>query len=179
MADAILIQYMNDITGSAVEAVPYNTGKGIIYTSLKQCSAATGVSMGLLRAAKSHKDAYKNGFNASNRVHWKLAESFIKSHLNELESATDDSLIKWKTKKTKAEAYMAEIELDEAKKLFVKRNEVEIQIKAIALAMKVVLKNKLTQELPSRLLGLDAVAMSVVLDTVLNEVCDLMSNLKL
>jgi len=151
--------------------------KGTVYTSLKQCTQATGIPLGILKAAKYHP--MQKGFRPNNRIYWDEAKPFIDAHLAELqESVEDDSLLKWKTKKTKAEAFLAEIELDEAKKKYLLKEEVESQLKAIALAQKTILKAKLTQELPARLLGMDVVSMSVEMEVVLNEVCKLMEQLE-
>ena len=150
---------------------------GPIYTSLKQCSQATGIAMGVLKAAKCHP--LQQGFKPNNRIYWAEAQPFVEQHLAELQEGVDDSLLKWKTKKAKADAFLAEIELDEAKKKYLLKEDVEAQIKAIALAQKTILKAKLTQELPARLLGMDVVAMSVEMEKVLTEVCLLMENLQL
>jgi|ERR1035437_4696856 hypothetical protein len=148
----------------------------ITYTSLKQCSQATGIDIQVLKAARNHPN--QTGFDSNNRIHWDIAKPFVESHLQELQAVSEDSLLKWKTKKEKANAFLAEIELDEARKLFVKRDEVEAQIKAIALSQRTILKAKLCNECPSRLLGMDVVAMSVEMEKILNEVCGLMNNLQ-
>lgn len=147
------------------------------YTSLKQCSQATGVDIQVLKAAKNHPQ--QQGFDSNNRIHWDIAKPFVESHIQELQVVTEESLLKWKTKKEKANAFMAEIALDEARKLFVKRDEVEAQIRAIALSQKTILKSKLCNELPPKLLGLGIVEMSVEMEKVLTEVCVLMSNLQI
>lgn len=151
--------------------------KEIVYTSLKQCSQATGIPISVLKAAKYHP--IQTGFTPGGRIYWDKAKPFIDAHMAELQEGADDSLVRWRTKKTKAEAFLAEIELEEAKKKYLLKEEVEANIKAIALAQKNILKTKLCNELPSRLLGMDAVAMSVELEKCLNEICKLMEDLKL
>lgn len=147
----------------------------IVYDTLTQCSAETKVPKKILRLAKARGAP---GFRG-HYVDWHLLGPWIEDNINVLQDESDDNLTKWKTKKAKADALMAEIQLDELRQKYLNRDEVEAQITAIALAQKNLLKSKLTQELPPRLLGMSVTEISVEMERSLNEICKLMENLSI
>jgi hypothetical protein len=140
------------------------------YLSQDVLSNELDIPKGLLRLAKKSGCP---GFEASGRIHWDVAEPWFNQHRVELEDELEDNLLKWKTRKTKAEAITAEMELEELKEKYVDKEEAKAFLKQIASATKAVLKSKLTQELPPRLLGLGITEMSLVMDSVVQEICNL------
>ena len=149
--------------------------KPIIYGSQEECAEREGVGKYIIRLAKN-KGA--PGFQGT-RVCWDILKPWLDKHKEELSEETGNSLLKWKTKKEKHLANLAEIQEAEARNKYLLKNEVESQVKAIALAQKALLKSKLTGELPSKLLGLSITDMSIILEATVNEICRLMMNMKI
>ena len=146
-----------------------------IYSTMAYCSADTGVPKSVLRLAKTKGAPGFIGY----RIDWNQLKPWLDLHGKELEEEATDNLQAWKTRKTKADALMAEIQLDELKEKYLIKEEVMAQVKAVALAQKNILKSKLCNELPPRLLGMNVTDISIEMDKVLKEVCLLMENLTL
>ncbi len=153
-----------------------NEAKGIlIYSSISQCAASQGISKTVIRAAKA-KGA--PGF-IGHRVNWTLLKPWMDEHKSALDVEDIDNYQKWRTKRERHEANIAEIKELEARGKFLLKEEVESQIKAIALAQKAILKSRLTQELPPKLLGLSVTEIGVIMDECVHDICRLMEQLKI
>jgi hypothetical protein len=144
-----------------------------VFGSIKACSKATGIPIGVLQTAKLHPDSVHgvNGFHQSGRIYWEKLEPWLEQHKEELETLSEESLAHWKTRKTKADALIAEIELDEAKKKTCSKEEVRALLKKISSAQMAMLKARLTQELPPKLLGLSVTEIGVIMERTVREVC--------
>jgi hypothetical protein len=145
-----------------------------VYTSLKQCSTKTKIPYGILKAAKNHPD--QKGFTPDGRIYWTDAEPFIQAHYDELEN---DEMEKWKLRKLMSATRQEEIKEAKLKGETIDRIEAEAQLKAISIGMCNILKSKLTQEMPSRLLGMDVVSMSIEGEKIVNEIVDLMKQMNI
>lgn len=147
--------------------------KSITYDTMTHCAAETKVPKRILRLAKSRGAP---GFRG-HYIDWHLLGPWIEANLNTLEGEANDNLLKWKTKKEKHLANIAEIEENEARERYLLKEDAYAQITAIALAQKNLLKSKLTQELPAKLLGMNVTEMAVEMERVLQEICKLMEEL--
>lgn len=142
---------------------------------MKEAANELGVSVGLVKCAKvKNCDA----FMTSGRIIKDKLIKFIEEHRQELEEAEDESLTKWKVLLTKSNALIAEKELEELQGKYILREEAEKEIRAIALAQKAMLRSRLVQELPQKLVGMTVPQMVVVMEDTLNDICELMNRLK-
>lgn len=143
---------------------------------MAQCSGATNTPKNTLRSAKRNGAPGFVGY----RIDWTLLEPWLKQNINNLRDDEDenDSLLKYKTKKEKHLANLAEIEESKAREKYVLKDDIQTQIRAVALAQKNILKTVLTQELPSKLLGMNTTEMAVEMDKVVHRICTLMETLE-
>lgn len=146
------------------------------FASMDQCSVETGISKPHLRIAKKFNAP---GFDQAGRIDWVEFEPWWEANKEEVLEVDEDTLHQWKTRKTKAEALTAEIELEEMRQRSLDREEVRAYINQIASAQKALLRSTLCNELPSKLLGLGVTEMSVVMNNTVEEICKLMQNIKL
>src|SRR5688572_21980921 len=124
---------MNEYTSGAVntESIGKNDGPSW-FDSMEQCSIATGIPKSHLRQAKK---LGAPGFQRQ-RVVWKELKPWYELHKAELSIAVaDDSLTKAKTRKTTAEADMAEMERDKMKERFVDMEDAKAFYKQFGAAL--------------------------------------------
>lgn len=145
-----------------------NTGH-TIFTTMAQCSSQTNTPKNLLRLAKANGAP---GF-IGNRIDWDELQPWLEAHKDTLLNDADDSLNKWKLRKTKADALTAELELEEMKSQYLIKEEVKAFLQSIAAAQLAVLKSKLVQELPSKLLGLGVTETAVIMEQTVTELCNI------
>lgn len=129
------------------------------------------MSVGCLRVART-KPEYAQYFVAG-RVDVLGLQPFIQDLLALDAAEQENSSDYWKKRKLKADAQTSEIELDEMRKKFLDKDDVIVFLKQIASSQRALLRSKMVHELPSKLLGLGATDMSVVMETELNEILNL------
>ena len=154
-----------------------------VFTSQKQCSQVLGIPIDILKKARRHPDAVGgiNGMMVSGQIYSDRLIPWLEKHKEELsqQTSTDNkegSLTYWKTVLTKAKALVAEIELEEAQRNSLNLQDTKALLKKISTAQSAMLISKLVHETPPRLLGLDITKMSVVMQQVAREVCELFQN---
>ena len=158
--------------------------KNIVYKTMSECSLAQQVTvevlMALKRRATDNKVETAAGFKKNGNINWTQLKPYMDVHINDLdlEDIDDDKYLKFRGIRMEATAGIAQIQLEKEKGSILDRAYVEDMIKSIAVSQKTLLKNKLTSELPPQLLGLGVTEMTVILDRVVNEVCELMQNMK-
>lgn len=142
-------------------------------TSMKEAADMLGVDQKIIKNARSHP-ACNPSFGVNGRIDVKKLGPLLKVHLAELQAGPqEDTEDYWDLRKKRAAALLAEIQLDEAKKKYLLREEVLAYIKRVALAQKATLRSRLVNELPPRLLGLGITEMTVILDKEINDICNL------
>lgn len=146
------------------------------FDSVEQFTAATGLPAAVLKFARRHADAVEdlNGCQYSNRIKWALLKPWLEDHEEELENIGGDDYETWKTAKTKAQAELAQIELEEKKGRLIEKHKVHDLLKAIASAQCSLFNSKFRQELPPKLLGKSVPEMTARIDEALSEVFDIM-----
>lgn len=143
---------------------------------MREAAAELHVPIGIIKAAKVHPEC--DAFFASGRIDGDKLTAFLNARMGELEEVEDETIQKWKVLLTKSNALIAEKELEELQGKYVLREEAEKQIRAIALAQKAMLRSRLVQELPQKLVGMTVPQMVVVMEGTLNDICELMNKLK-
>jgi hypothetical protein len=143
-----------------------------VFTSVAQCAEATGIPVDVLKYATRHPDAVNdlNGAKYSHRIKWQLLKPWLEDHEQEIEEITQEDYEKWRTLKTKAQAELAQIELEEKRGRIVEKQRVHDLLKSISAAQCSLFNSKFRQELPPKLLGKDVPTMQVLIDDALSEV---------
>ncbi len=152
------------------------TPKQVVNT-VKECAGIMGIELDLLLRARAHPDCPRNpegGFAPSGRIY--ITDSFrqwIAAHRDELEAVTDEDRDHWKLRKERAQALLAEMELEIANKRIVNKQDVVDLLERIAAAQVSLFNSRLRQELPSRWnLPPEKIA---ELDTVISEIFNVFS----
>lgn len=141
-----------------------------------EASIAKGIPKAHLIASKKLKAP---GIDKAGRVNWSEFEPWYEQHKNDLTTPSDESLTKWKARKTKADALRSELELARLQNRLVDKEDMQQLIRQINSASMAILKSKLCEELTPKLLGLDLVKMNVITRTVFEEVCTLMQSIEI
>jgi hypothetical protein len=132
----------------------------IIFQRVRECSAATGVPLEILLRAKNHPTAPRgtNGLHDSGRVYWVTPEQggntfkkWVADHTAELESVTGETREHWLTRRDRANALLAELELEEKYSRIVDKQLVKELLERVSAAQVSLFNSKLRQELPARL----------------------------
>jgi hypothetical protein len=139
-----------------------------VFASMKQAAGAKQLSVSLLKAAKASGCP---GFHASGRVYWEKVAPWITEHLDELSQRQEDSKDYWVIFKLRADAKRSQLALEKEEGLYLTKEEVAQQITQLATAAKSVLKTKLEDELPPKLLGADVHTLRDELSKTLDEIC--------
>lgn len=147
-----------------------------IFQNMRQAAAATGIPWATIKAIKANPKC--TAFTDGGRVDADALMSFIQENPEAIEVGEDDTLQKWKVLLTKSNALIAEKELEELQGKYILREEAEQQIRAIALSQKAMLRSRLVNELPQKLVGMTVPQMVVVMENTLNQICGLMNELK-
>ena len=141
--------------------------------SMAAAAEVLNVDLSLIKAAKRHS-SFQQCFHVNGKVNVEELKILLPQYEIELRESAEDigGLAEWKTRKTKADALMAEIELEELKKKYLQKEEVIAFLKQIASSQRALLKSKMVHELPSKLLGLNVTEMSVLME---NELASILS----
>jgi phage terminase Nu1 subunit (DNA packaging protein) len=116
-------------------------------------------------------------FRVGGRIDVQAFKDWWAVHQAEVMGDDEDTLTKWKTRKTKADAMMAELELEEMKKRSIDIEDVVALLRHIATAQKAMMVSKLVNELPPKTIGLDVVRMAVANREAIEEVCKVMQDI--
>jgi hypothetical protein len=143
---------------------------------INNAAVVLGVKVETLRRARAmpeHAHLFKSGRCDDVKLKKLLPE------LLKIEATAEEGKEYWQTLKTKNDALMSELELEEMKKKYFLKEDVEKHLQAIAIAQKALLKSKLCAELPQQILGMSVPEIAVKMAQVLDDVCNLMTTLKL
>jgi len=144
---------------------------------LNACAKILGVSPDTLRKCRTMPE-YAMHFR-SGRCDEKQLKLLVKDIVKLEGELNGEDKEYWKTVKTKNDALMSELELEEMRKKYYLKEDVEKYLQAIAVSQKALLKSKLCSELPQQLLGLTVPEIAVKMSQVLDDVCKLMTSIKI
>ena len=125
-----------------------------VFHSLKDAAAATGISLDTLLRARAHPECphtTEGGFAASGRVY--ITDTFkqwIIDHKAELDSVEGETRDYWLLRRYRANALLAELNLEEKYKRIVNKQDVIDLLDRIAFAQVSLFNSRLRQELPAR-----------------------------
>jgi len=140
------------------------------YASMAACAAATGFTKGCLKAAKSLNAP---GFTLGGRVNWAELKPWLDSHAEQLQSETEEnSKDFWSLQKLKFDAKRSELAYETDKGNLLSKEEVSAQVTSLASATKSVLRTRLEEELPAKLVGLDAISIKKVMADTVDSICE-------
>jgi len=131
-----------------------------IYHGLRECSTSTGISIEILQLARAHPQSPKgiNGFHESGRIYLSTPEQgentlekWINENREQLEATTGETREHWLTRRDRANALLAELELEERYNRVVDKEPVKELLDRIATALVSLFNSKLRQELPARI----------------------------
>jgi hypothetical protein len=146
------------------------------FPSMEAAASAKGFDKNLLKIAKRMG---ADGFRQNNGIYWPDFEKWYADHESEVLAKAEAAATKWKQRKERADALLAELKLEGLQGRYVDKEQVKTLLRGIAGAQKALLRGRLCDELPPRLLGLGVVEMTVIMDEVVQEVCKLFEDAKL
>jgi hypothetical protein len=136
--------------------------------SMKQASAEYGVSVALLRAAKAKGCP---GFHPSGRINWELVGPWIQEHTEELQVCETDNKDYWAVEKLKWDAQRSKLAYEQQQGLYLSKQDVALQLNAIAAATKGILLSELEQSLPAKLVGLGEIQIRETMRQTVDTLC--------
>lgn len=143
---------------------------------MKAFSASSNIPLDIVRVAKAMGCP---GFEHNGKCYGDIIIPWITEHMDELEASNEDDIKHWKMRLVRAQALNEELKLEESKQNYISKKEVAQMIKNVAMSQKSILKARLTQELPQKLVGLDVPKITQLMDDLLVDVCKLMEKLKI
>jgi hypothetical protein len=151
-------------------------------SSAKTAAKRMNVDVSLILQCKHHP-AFDGCFRENRSVNVTLLRKLLADPVKRslLGSIADeaDTIQHWKKLKTKCDALIAEKELEEINNKYVLREDIEKSIEAIGQAQRILLKNKLVEELPPQLAGLTVPEIMIKMDQLVNSIHSLMQNMKI
>ena|ERR1051326_944336 len=120
-----------------------------VFTSLAQCSAATGYDKKILKTAKQLNAP---GFHASNRILWDQLEPWLIANKTTIESTTDESLEHFKIEIAKRDVVLRDLEIQKKREEVISPDELKQFLSTLGTLVSSVLKKK-REELMSKATG--------------------------
>lgn len=140
-----------------------------VFSSMRQASGATDIALSVLRAAKA---AGCPGFTSAGRVDLAQVRPWLEIHAEEMQGEVDENSREfWSLEKLKYQAKREQLAFEHEQGLYLKKDDVASQLKAIAAATKAQLKTTLEDELPAKIVGLDAIGIKEVMAKTVDDVC--------
>jgi len=139
------------------------------------------VEPNILKLARKHPEiSQAKCFKPNGRVDMTTLREIFPLYKDEIiESVKNADAEDWKKVKEKYDALIAKNKYEEMEGKYILRDTVKEQILGVATAQKAMFKSKLITELPSQLTGLTTPEITSKLETLVNEVCDLLYNLEI
>lgn len=150
-------------------------------TGIEMAATAMGVGADILYAARKHPAIIASkAFKGNGKVDLTTLRTVLPAYMDELRSLVanqeDDN---WVKVKQKYDALMAQKKYEEMEEKYILRETVEKEIEGLAQAQKALLRTKFLTELPSQLTGLTTPEISIKLECLLNDICEMLTNLKI
>jgi hypothetical protein len=140
-----------------------------VFASMRQCAAVKGIPLSVLKAAK---EAGAPGFRPSNRVYWEDLAPWLEQHREALQQENTDTKEYWAKFKLRCDGLRSELALKKDNGELLSKTEVSQQLTRLSLAAASLLRTKLEEELPPRLLGLDVIAIREQMAKAVDSVCE-------
>ncbi len=141
------------------------------------CAAQLNVDVQLLTIASKHP-MIKHLFKSNGRCCPSLIAPLLEQYKQELEDSAPEDIAYWHAMKKKWDALISQKTYEELEQKYVLREVVAQQVGGIAQAQKALLKSKLVIEYPIKQMGLTTPEIAALNETLVQEICDLMENLK-
>ncbi len=145
----------------------------MIYQTYKECIDAEKIPRNTLSLAKSMKAPGFNYTSGSSRINWDELKPWLEEHKEMLEEAESTSPTEWKNRLTRAKALQEEMNLEEMKNTYIKKEEVRALFKQIQSAMRSLLITKYGQEISFQQLGLTLPELEKVNKQAMTDICNL------
>ena len=158
------------------ETKPEKRGRGrprgskAYYPNLKACAVAEGVTVEVLKLAKSLNCP---GFEARGGVNWSEAGAWIAEHEAELKEKAKNSKSYWEIENLMWRAKRSKLAYEADDGLYYKKAEVNATLKNIGERQKTMLLSKFRNEISPRLEGLTAIQRIEVLEACALEICEI------
>lgn len=139
-----------------------------VYASMKACASIKGVTMKLLRTCKANNAP---GFHQSGRVIWDNLGPWLTENLTEMteKSLEENDIESLKRRKLSGEATKIELEVEKLRDNLLSKEDVKNFVQAIATAQSAILKERLIDELPVKLVGKEHDEIVFALNRVVTE----------
>jgi len=148
-----------------------------VFTGMEQCSAATGISMDMLKRAKSHPDGIdgESGFHISGRIYWAKLKPWIELHGEELTSGSADDYFRWRALKMEFSAKAEQLAYEKERDKLVEKEFVHTMLRRIAAAQSSLFNSKFRQEMAPRLQGQNEQQMQIIIDAAVQDVLSILT----
>src|ERR1051325_8443200 len=131
-----------------------------VFESMGNAAGAKGISVTILKQAKAKGCP---GFRIGGRVEWDKVEPWILEHREELTEGDENTKAYWELFKLKADAQRSQLILEKEKGLYLAKEEVAQQLRALVAGTKATLKTTLEDSTPPKVLGKDLIGIKEVM----------------
>ena len=163
---------MENIIENSNSPKPQKKQRGVktVFSGLRQCSSATGISYKILKEAKKRNGP---GFRTNGTVDWKTAEPYITANMLALSGGVTDSVdgIDYKKMKEKYDALSAQLSYEELINKYVTKEEAAGIVKKFAKSANTMLISRLVNEAPTKLYGLSIPDITKFMEALVTDVC--------